>query len=112
MKKPRVQFGLKFAFATTTGAALLMLIVATVRAGAATAFGKLLAACILCGIAALIFGYIAATILYLAFLITVLVFEPAPRRPTLVQFKRAAWMMVFSAIGLAGAFAGLLFFAH
>jgi len=48
MKKPRVQFGLKFAFATTTGAALLMLIVATVRAGAATAFGKLLAACILC----------------------------------------------------------------
>ena len=112
MKNPPVQFSLKFIFAATTSAALLMVIVATVRAGAATAFGKLLAAWLLCGIAALIFGYVAATILYLAFLLAVLLFEPAARRPTFLQFRRAGWMLVISAIGLAGAFAGLLYFAH
>ena len=110
MHKPPFQFRLKSLFAITTAAAVLMAIAASLSARSATAFGTLLAACLLSGIAALAFGYVAATILYLAFLLTVLLFEPAVRRPTLVQFKLAARMLAISAVLLAAEFALLCLF--
>ncbi|HUY92380.1 MAG TPA: hypothetical protein VMV10_26800 [Pirellulales bacterium] len=110
MNKPPFQFSLKSIFAATAGAAILMAISAAVPAGTATAFGTLLAAWVLCGVVTLIFGFVASTILYLACLMTVFLFEPAARRPTLVQVKRAAWMLTISAVVLAGAFACLCLF--
>ena len=106
MNKPPFQFSLKSVFTATMAAAVLTAIASTVPGGVARAFGAGLAG--LTATAAFIF--VTGTILFLGFLLTVLLFEPAVRRPTLAQVKRAARMLAISAVLLAAEFALLCLF--
>lgn len=99
----RFQFGLKFVFALVTAATFLLATVAALT-GTTTAFGTILGAMTLCAVATLTVGFILWAILYLAFFVTIIIFEPQARRPSGLQLR----MAVLSLVGVVVAFGACL----
>ncbi|HVW37384.1 MAG TPA: hypothetical protein VHB99_08760 [Pirellulales bacterium] len=84
----RFQFRLKVVFAVVTTATLLLATVGAIT-GTTTTFGTFLGAMTLCAIATLTAAFFLGAILYLAFFLTVILFEPQAMRPSGLQLRMA-----------------------
>lgn len=95
----RFQFGLKVVFAVVTAATFLMVTVAALT-GTTTSFGTFLGAMALCAVGTLTVGFILWAILYLAFFVTIIIFEPQARKPSGLQLRMAALSLAAVTVAL------------